>query len=151
MFHSVEELELAISASPFPFEVGGVESLEVLGTWILFFLSRFSNSSILLISQWCSSWFGFLQYAQKSLSIFSLLPFLFEEEPLYWEEDCCVSDCVFCFHCFFLLLLFPPWLDLWSSVATKALVLDDLRSPKSTKWDCWTINMSANPSKEGFW
>ena len=94
---------------PFPFEEDGVESLEVPSTWILFFLSRFSNSSILLVLQWCSSWFGFLQYAQKKLS-FSLFPFLLEEElPCCEEEDCCFLDCDFRFHYFFLLVveLFP--------------------------------------------
>ena len=149
---SSEEIELTISAFLFPFEVGGVESLEAFGTLIFFFLSRFSNSSIPLVLQWCSSWFCFFQYAQNILSFLLLFPFLLEEElPTCEEEDCCVSNCDFCFHCFFLLLveLFSPWFDWFSLLATNALVFDDVRILISINLDCYNINISMNASSEG--
>ena len=130
----------------------GFASLEAFGTLILFFLSRFSNSSILLVLQWCSSWFGFLQYAQNSLSFLLLFPFLLEEElPYCEEEDCCVSDCDFFFHCFLLLLveLFSAliWLLLITSHQCFGLWWCD--NPISINLGCSNINISENASNVG--
>ena len=147
--HSPKELELSINACPFSFQVDVFESLEAFGTLILFFLCNISNSSILLVLQWCSSWFHFLQYAQNSLSFLLFFLFLLEEEfPFCEEEDCCVSDCDFSFYCFFLLLveLFLPWFDWFSLPTTNALVFDDVIIPISINLDCSNINISTNES-----